>query len=865
MKNFSIKIKLIIIFIVIKIIPLLIILYIAYTGVQKLDEYLKNSTSFLFNQSKEVIINTANESINDSVKYLDKKSQLSLERLSYEIANNVAQFLYQRDEDILFLSKLKLDQEILESFYASKKRDIIIHSDYSYNKKTNKWEESNPKLENDTNKVKKAELIDNEKEFNFTNPLDITTLTIPIYKEISYFDLNGNEKYKVSKIDKSLKNISKRENTYINSEVYFKELNSLKNGEIYVSKVIGEYIGSKIIGAFTEAKAKKIGIAFEPEKYAYAGKENPVGKKFEGIIRFITPVYEEDKKVGYLSLALDHEHIMQFSDTSNPTSANAKQDIADASVGNYAFMWDYKGRNISHPRDYFIVGYDKNTGEEAIPWLSKSLAKKIEVSEKNAINFLKDYPIFKEQSLTKKPNIKQLLESGNVGLDCRYLNFAPQCQGWMQVTREGGYGSFLIFWSNVWKLTTAASIPYFTGQYNSKRGFGFISIGANVDEFHAAANETKSNVTKILKNQTENIKEIVRKNESQIDNFINILINELTFVTIFMIILIIFIALWLSNYISTKIEKLLLGTNKFSNNQLDYRIEITSDDEIGKLEKSFNSMAIKIEGLIKHEKKLNELLEQKVEKGIEKERRQEQLLIQQSRLASMGEMIGNIAHQWRQPLNALGLIIQNIQFSYEMDELNDEFMNKTVKKANLLTDNMSKTIDDFRNFFKPNKLKEVFDLNISINKSIELLNTAFKYHQIEIVKEFDNDSIKIEGYSNEFSQVIINILNNAKDAFIETSIEDAKIIVRTYVKDSFAFIEIIDNATGIKDDLIEKVFDPYFSTKEEGQGIGIGLYMSKTIVEKNMNSILSAHNNKYSGATFIIQIPIVNKKYDKEN
>jgi len=856
MNNFSIKIKLISIFIIIKIIPLLIISYIAYNGVEQLDKYLKNSTTFLFNQSKDIIINTANESINDSVKYLDKKSQLSIERLSYEIANNVAQFLYQRDEDILFLSKLKLNQNILESFYTSKKREIIIHGDYSYDNKTNKWFELNPKSKESINKVTKAELKDNAKEFNFTNPIDINTVKIPIYKEISYFDLNGNEKYKVSQIDKSLKNISKKENTYINSEVYFKELNTLKNGEIYVSKVIGEYIGSKIIGTFTEKKAKKLGIEFEPEKYAYAGKENPVGKKFEGIIRFVTPIFEGSKKVGYLSLALEHEHIMQFTDTSNPTSVNAKQDIADASIGNYAFMWDYKGRNISHPRDYFIVGYDKRTGEQSVPWLSKSLTKKIEISKEDPINFLRKYPTFEKQSLDKKPNIKQLLQNGNVGLDCRYLNFAPQCQGWMQVTREGGYGSFIIFWSKVWKLTTAASIPYFTGQYNTKRGFGFVTIGANVDEFHAAADKTRLNINKILKSQTENIKEIVKKNESEIDRFIDSLLNELSIVTILMILLIIIIALWLSDYISTKIEKLLIGTSKFSNNELGYRIEVTSDDEIGRLEESFNKMANKIENLINYEKKLNESLENKVKKGIKKERKQEQLLIQQSKLASMGEMIGNIAHQWRQPLNALGLIIQNIHFSYQINELNDEFMNQSVKKANLLTDNMSKTIDDFRNFFKPNKVKEVFDLNNSINKSVDLLNISFTHYQIEILKKFDNEKIEVLGYLNEFSQVIVNILNNAKDAFNESTVENPRIIIHTYIKNSFAFVEIIDNATGINDDLIEKIFDPYFSTKEEGQGIGIGLYMSKTIIENNMNSKLNVCNNKNNGATFIIQIPI---------
>lgn len=125
----------------------------------------------------------------------------------------------------------------------------------------------------------------------------------------------------------------------------------------------------------------------------------------------------------------------------------------------------------------------------------------------------------------------------------------------MQVTQNGGYGSFIIYWSKVWKLTTAASIPYYTGQYaNSKRGFGFVTIGANVDEFHAAANKTRENVNRILDSQTENMKEIVEDNELKIEVFIQRLVNELTIVTFIMVILIIIIALWLSNYISKRLK-----------------------------------------------------------------------------------------------------------------------------------------------------------------------------------------------------------------------------------------------------------------------------------------------------------------------
>ena len=857
MKNLSIKVKLIALFVLIKIIPLLIISFIAFKGVQKLDEYFLDSTEKLFLDNKKIIKETADNAINDSIKALDKKSQLFLERISYEIANNVANFLYERDSDILFLSKIQMNQEILENFYKSKSREIIIHDDYFYDDKTNNWL-TNEELKSVNREIKVAELKDNEKEFNFIDPLNIKKRVIPIYKEIAYFDLKGKEQYKISQINNELVDVSLQKNTYINSEKYFSQIENLKEGEIYVSDVIGEYVGSKVIGKFTKEKAEKANIDFKPEDYGYAGKENPVGKRFEGIVRFITPVFKNNEKVGYISLALDHTHIMQFTETSDPTSINPKQNITDASLGNYAFIWDYEGKSIAHPRHYSIVGYDKTTGERVMPWLSSDVAEKYYNSNQEINDFLENYPVFENQSLEKKPNLKQVKEDGFLGLDCRYLNFAPQCQGWMQLTQNGGYGSFVINWSNVWKLTTAATIPYYTGKYlNSKRGFGFVAIGANLDEFHSAANKTKENVDQILNIQTQSMYASLSQNAKEIDKFVRNLLNELTIVTFIMIVLIIVIALLMSNYISSKIENLLLGTKKFSNQEFDYRIKVSSNDEIGQLEKSFNEMALKIDDLIKYEKTLNENLERKVEEEVSKRRDQEQLLIQQSKLASMGEMIGNIAHQWRQPLNALGLILQNIKFSYDMEELDDEFMDKSIEKANSITTKMSTTIDDFRNFYVPNKSKELFILDEAIERTISLIDSTYKNYDIELIKNNQCKDIRIFGYEGEFSQVILNILTNAKDALIENCVENKKVIIDVSQENNFINISIKDNAKGISLEIIDKIFEPYFSTKEEGKGSGIGLYMSKTIIENNMDGKIVV-NNIENGVEFLIKIKIIN-------
>ena len=855
MKNLSIKIKLIIIFILIKIIPLLFVSYIAYEGILKLEQYLNKSTNFLYNQSKEVISNTANASIEDSIKILDKKSQESLEKLSNEIALNIANFLYERDRDLILLSKLELNQKVLNSFFEAKTKEITIHDEYYYDNETNsyKTKEEIKKVERDK---KTANLKDNEKEFNYIDPIDFKTKNIPIYKEISFFDLQGNEKYKVSTINNQKVNVSDSKNTFIKAEKYFDEIQKLNKNQIYVSDVIGEYIGTKVIGLFTKEKAQKSGIEFEPEKYGYAGIENPLGKRFEGIIRFITPVYKNDEKIGYISLALDHRHLQEFTDTVNPTNSNLKQNITDASLGNYAFIWDYEGKSIVHPRHYSIFGYDKNTGEKVMPWLSLDVAEKFYSSNQNINDFLKNYPKFEEQSLQKKPNLKQLKEDGNVGLDCRYLNFAPQCEGWMQLTQNGGYGSFIINWSNVWKLTTAATIPYYTGKYgNSKRGFGFVSIGASVDDFHAAANETKEEVTKILDSQTQIISKIMDENKFEIKDSIRALINELSTVTFAMIVLVIIIALFMSSYLSKKIDDILIGTKKFANNELDYRIKVTSTDEIGQLENSFNEMAGKIEKLISQEKKLNTELEEKVIVETSKQKEQEQLLIQQTRLAAMGEMIGNIAHQWRQPLNALGLILQNIKFSYEIGELDEKMVDKSVKKATLLTENMSKTIDDFRNFFRPNKAKENFKINEGITKAVELIESTFEHNNIKLEKDFVSSEIEFFGFANEFSQVILNLLTNAKDAVLENKIENPLIIIQTKIDDEYIYISIKDNGLGIKDEIINKIFEPYFTTKDEGKGTGIGLYMSKIIIENNMNGKIEVKNEQ-NGANVIIKLAI---------
>ncbi len=589
--NYTIKQKLVITFILFKALPLSILAILGISSFMQIDTLLKENSKNIITQSKNSIKNTTSVAISNSIIALDNKSQSALEYKTKVIATNVANFLYQRDSDILLLSKLNLNQSTLEKFYNQKKANVYVPKKYIYDEQNDRWALEEVELRTTEQALKSK---GNFKNYHKVLKQTLNKKSIPIYKEISFYKPNGKEIYKISSINKELTNVSNKKNTYLHAEDYFKESTKLKEGEIYISKVIGEYIPSPIIGSFTKQKAKKAGIEFEPQKYAYAGKENPLGKKFSGIIRFVTPIYKKSKLLGFLSLALDHHHIMNFTDFINPMSPEALY-ISDASYGNYAYMWDNDFLGISHPRDYFIMGYDAKTGQRVPGWIDQDLAKKFKDSKEKDLNkFLKTQPVFLEQSLDKKPN-KEQIKIGQLGVDCKYLNFAPICSGWLQITKDGGYGSFVSYWSNVWKLSTVAHIPYYTGQYkNSNIGFGMITMGANVDEFHLAATKTSQQIEEVLKNEHLNIEQSIQKTSNKIYDKITSHIRQMTFITIFLMIIAIYVAIYIANNISRRVHKIIIGTQKLKKKDFEYKIDCGSNDELGQLCSSFNSMASSI-------------------------------------------------------------------------------------------------------------------------------------------------------------------------------------------------------------------------------------------------------------------------------
>jgi PAS domain S-box-containing protein len=227
-------------------------------------------------------------------------------------------------------------------------------------------------------------------------------------------------------------------------------------------------------------------------------------------------------------------------------------------------------------------------------------------------------------------------------------------------------------------------------------------------------------------------------------------------------------------------------------------------------------------------------------------KRKENLLAEQTKLAAMGEMIGNIAHQWRQPLNIISITASGTRLKKEMDILSDEMLDSALKSISETTEHLSNTIDVFKDFLKEDKERSLFNLSRNINNNISLIETILKENHIRLDLDLDDD-IYLYNFANEFSQALINILHNASDAIASKRKTNELRIIKIstkQIKDS-VIIEIVDNAGGIDKEIIDKIFEPYFTTKHKYQGTGLGLYMTHKIIQTSMKGKITVRNQQF--------------------
>ena len=250
--------------------------------------------------------------------------------------------------------------------------------------------------------------------------------------------------------------------------------------------------------------------------------------------------------------------------------------------------------------------------------------------------------------------------------------------------------------------------------------------------------------------------------------------------------------------------------------------------------------------------RINKTLEEKVNTELRRSREKDHLLIQQSRHAVLGEMIGNIAHQWRQPLNEVAILINDLEDAFTFGVLNKAYFEKTMKTVYRRLKFMSNTIDDFSKMYTDDFKKETFSPKSQIEKLIQFATGSSQKNKIQIRFMFDED-FEVLGYPNMLSHVLFNMLNNSRDIFVERKIEKPEIWIKLEKRETDYCITLLDNGKGIDGEIIDKIFDPYFTTKNTKKGSGLGLYMAKSMIEKQMDGQIEIQNQR-EGAEFKITL-----------
>ncbi|MDQ8021752.1 MAG: ATP-binding protein [Moraxellaceae bacterium] len=831
--------KLILIFVVIKVVPLLLLAWVAWSAAQALSVSISGRATAMAEGMLGSIRQVGEQVTGDAIAALDDRSREAIERLTTDTAQAVATFLYDRDADILQAAQIDASEAAYASFLRHRQRAVHEHGAWQLAADGQRWQPVTPQ-QPDPAAVADARqaLPDNARNFSARPPELLGQRVMrPLFAEMSFIDTQGQERVKLRNVDwmpAGMRDVSQSSNTFVRAEHYWPALKKLKPGEIYVSEVIGAYVGSKLIGIYTPEAAKKAGIPYEPEKSAYAGTENPAGQRYHGIVRWATPVVRNGVVAGYVTLALDHAHLRQFTDHVMPT-AQRYTPIIDAIDGNYAFIWDHKSRAIVHPRDYFIVGYDPASGQPVTPWMDQQLYEEWQASGKSSPAFLRDVADFRDQSLKRKP-AGALVKAGTVALDCRYLNFSPQCAGWHQLTERGGSGSFVIFFSGLWKLTTAATIPYYTGQYGgSSRGFGFVTIGANVDDFHKAATDSARQIGLTIGEKNRAFQQERDALVVTIEDNLHGTARALTISTLAMVVVVIAIAIWMAAFLTTRITAMIDGIERFRHGDLSHRLTVRSDDEMGRLAQAFNSMADSVqESLVRSD---NARVKAEEANQIKT------------------DFLANVSHELRTPLNGILGFADLLEMELT-DEAQRDYASTIKRSGQHLMDIVNDLLDlakveagrlelrteglDTRPF-----VQEVAGLHRAHAQSKGLaLNLEVAD---EAPQSFVADALRLR-------QILNNLLNNAVKYT-----DSGHVTLRVGGNAEELVFAVEDSGRGIPPEMHELVFEKFrraeatLTRRQDGTGLGLALARQLATLMGGRIELVSAPGE---GSTFTLHLPV---------
>ncbi|MDP7080495.1 MAG: ATP-binding protein [Candidatus Undinarchaeales archaeon] len=746
LNDLQISSKLFLLILVLSVIPLIIVGYIAVWNARGIAMNAVEGSTKMGERDLAAAKELGRAAVNDSVEALDAKAIEALEMRAVELARSIANFLYERDGDILGARSLDRRPETYRAFLLSKRHIVNLGHQRQ---------------------------------------------EVPLYSEMTFIDLTGREIIRVHKDDIQvvLRNVANTADTYLGVEDYFEHAKVLGEDEIHVSHLVGQRI--------------------DPYR-AYRGVERPNGDRFDGIIRWVTPVYEDDEKVGYVTLALNHTHLIEFIEHVVPTTKRFI-DIPDPGAGSFVLMWDDQWHNIVNPRHDRIWGYTKE-GIEGQEWANTT------------IEGLLSYPT-----------------------NCEVLGtHLPSCSQWRPENADAGLVSFTFMWIGEDLVTTFATIPYFSGPYSAPQGFGTLTMISDSASFHAAAERTRWMIDETTRRQSERIRETVELTIDTIDQRARVTTVLLVFVAIASALLVATVGAGMSITLTEPLMTLTDSAERISDGDLELELDVQRGDEIGQLGRAFSRMS------------------QELRKTLDNLRTANLELKELDQLKS--QFVSVASHELRTPIISIRGYIELVREG-EGGPVTDEQENM-LAVASRNTERLLTIINDLLDISRIEAgalhLDMVsVDINRLVRDTLEEIRPLADRHGHTMKLELDSSIPEVEGDPDRLAQIVTNLLSNA----IKYTPDKGRIVVRTERGDTDGIhLKVEDDGIGIPSGDLPHIWERFYRGQHASGhhrprsmdfrtgGTGLGLPIVKGIVEEHGGKV-RVESEEGAGSTFHVNLP----------